>query len=231
MNVTARDTWFEQMWQFVRPALPPAPASVVEIGCGRFGGLVPRLKAAGYDAVGVDPNAPEEPGYEHVEFEQYRVPSPVGAVVACVSLHHVADLDVALDAVVAALKPGGAVVVVEWASERFDERTARWCFDHLAALDPEDLEENGTWLHRARDSFAESGLSWDAYLRAWAGEEGLHRGDQVVRGLDARFERVSCATGPYFFAELDGVSFDDEQAAIDIGLLEPGGISYAGRTR
>lgn len=52
-----RDTWFDQMWQFIGPALPPAPASVLEIGCGRFGGFVPRLRAAGYDAVGVDPNA------------------------------------------------------------------------------------------------------------------------------------------------------------------------------
>ena len=219
------------MWQFVRPALPPAPASVLEVGCGRFGGFVPRLTAAGYDAVGVDPNAPEEPGYERVEFEQYRVASPVGAVVACVSLHHVADLDVALDAIGAAVVPGGAVVIIEWASERFDERTARWCFDHLAALEPDEVEEKGTWLHRARDAFAESGLSWDAYVAAWAEEEGLHRGEKVVSGLDARFSRLSCVTGPYFFAELDGVSFGDEQAAIDAGLLEPVCIRYVARAR
>jgi hypothetical protein len=121
------------------------------------------------------------------------------------------------------------VVIIEWASERFGERTARWCFGHLAALEPEELEEHGTWLHHARDAFAGSGLSWDAYLRAWVEEEGMHRGDQVVRGLDARFSRVSCVTGPYFFAELDGVSFGDEQAAIDAGLLEPVGIRYVGR--
>ena len=221
-----RDTWFEQMWQFIRPELPPAPALAVEIGCGRFGGFVPRLKAAGYEAVGVDPNAPEEPGYERAEFEQYQVPSPVAAVVACVSLHHVADLDVALDAIAAAVVPGGAVVIIEWASERFDERTARWCFGHLG---PAGTEEDATWLHHARDAFAESGRSWDEYLREWAQEEKLHRGEQVVSGLDARFSRVSCVTGPYFFAELDGVSFGDEQAAIDAGLLEPVGIRYVGR--
>lgn len=226
-----RDTWFDQMWQFIGPALPPAPASVMEIGCGRFGGFVPRLRAAGYDAVGVDPNAPEEAGYERVEFEQYRVPSPVGAVVACVSLHHVADLDVALDAIATAVAPGGTVAIIEWASERFDERTARWCFGHLAAISPSELEEKGTWLHHAREGFAESGLSWDGYLGAWKQEEGLHRGEQVVRGLDQRFSRVSCVTGPYFFAELDGVSFGDEQAAIDAGLLEPVGIRYVGRAR
>jgi hypothetical protein len=29
------------------------------------------------------------------------------------------------------LVPGGVLVVVEWAWERFDEATARWCFARL----------------------------------------------------------------------------------------------------
>jgi hypothetical protein len=56
----------------------------------------------------------------------------VECVMACTSLHHVADLDDVLDRVGAVLVPGGAVVVVEWAWERFDEATARWCFARLA---------------------------------------------------------------------------------------------------
>ena len=54
---------------------------------------------------------------------------------ACTSLHHVADLGDVLDGVGAALAPDGALVVVEWAWERFDEATARWCFARLAPPD------------------------------------------------------------------------------------------------
>jgi SAM-dependent methyltransferase len=225
------------MWRFVQPALPPAPAAILEIGCGRSGGFVPRLVAAGYDAVGVDPEAPDGPGYEQREFEQYQVPKPVAAVVACTSLHHVGDLDDVLDRVAAALAPGGAVVIIEWAWERFDEQTARWCFDRLAELASDSDSDSGSgldsgsddergWLHTHRDQYRASGLSWDAYHAGWAMEEGLHRGERIVDALDARFTRRSYETGPYFFADLDGVTFEDEQAAIDTGLIRPTGIRY-----
>src|ERR1039457_100832 len=69
--------------------------------------------------------------YCRVEFERYDLPQPAGAIVACTSLHHVADLGAVLDLVDAALVPGGLLVVVEWARERFDEATARWCFIRL----------------------------------------------------------------------------------------------------
>lgn len=57
-------------WSFVRDHLPPAPAHVVEIGCGPFGGFVPRLLSHGYGAAGVDPEAPEGPPYHRMVFEK-----------------------------------------------------------------------------------------------------------------------------------------------------------------
>src|SRR5690242_15603534 len=47
-------------WPFVAANLPSAPASVLEIGCGPLGGFVPAMNRAGYDAIGVDPEAPEQ---------------------------------------------------------------------------------------------------------------------------------------------------------------------------
>jgi SAM-dependent methyltransferase len=224
------DEWFARMWDFVEPALPPAGAAVIEIGCGKLGGFVPRLRAAGYDAIGVDPNAPEEPGYQRVEFERYQPPDPAGAIIACTSLHHVSDLDIALDHVAATLAPGAPLIVIEMGWERFDEATARWCFDHLAPVtDPESDE--ASWLHHHRAEFIASGLAWEDYQRAWATGEGLHQGARIVRGLDARFARVSCQDGPYFFAELDGVTFADEQAAIDAGQITAVGIRYLATRR
>jgi SAM-dependent methyltransferase len=227
-RMTAGGRWLASVWPFVRAQLPPAPAGVLEIGCGPLGGFVPALLGGGYEAVGVDPEAPEGPAYRRVEFERYEPPRPLDCVVASTSLHHVADLDEVLDRVVATLVPGGTLVVVEWAWERFDEATARWCFDRLAP--PEPGAEPG-WLHRHRDRWSASGQPWEAAVRAWAQAEGLHAGHEIVAGLDTRFDRRSCVEGPYFFADLDGVGEAEEQAAIDAGQVRATGIRYVGRRR
>jgi SAM-dependent methyltransferase len=226
--MTPDERWLAAAWSFVQTQLPSAPATVLEIGCGPLGGFVPRLLRGGYDAVGVDPEAPQASGYHRVEFEQYELPQPVDCVVASTSLHHVADLDEVLDRVETTLVPGGVLVVAEWAWERVDEATARWCFERLAP--PAPPAESG-WVHRRRDEWAASGQPWDAYCRSWATAEGLHTGRQIVRGLDARFERRLCVSGPYFFADLAGTTEADEQAAIDAGRIQATGIRYAGRVR
>jgi SAM-dependent methyltransferase len=225
--VTPDERWLAVVWPFVRASLPPAPAQVVEIGCGPLGGFVPRLESAGYEAIGVDPEAPQGPAYRQVEFERYDLPGQVDAIVACTSLHHVADLGTALDLIDAALVPGGIAVVVEWARERFDEATARWCFARL----PPATGDHPGWLNHRQAEWRESGQSWDAYLRSWEQAEGLHAGQAILDELDARFDSRLATYGPYFFPELDGISEADEQAAIDRGLIQANRIQYAGRRR
>jgi SAM-dependent methyltransferase len=223
-RMTPDDPWLAAVWPFVRDQLPPAPATVLEVGCGKLGGFVPALLDGGYDAVGVDLEAPEGPGYHQVEFEWYQPSRPVDCVVASLSLHHVADLDEVLDRLGAVLVPGGVLVVVEWAWERFDEATARWCFARLASPNPG--AEPG-WLHKAQERWAASGQPWDDFLGAWATGEGLHPGEDIVRGLDSRFDRQLNVEGPYFFPDLADTSEGQEQAAIDAGLIRAGGIRYA----
>ena len=213
------------MWPFVRGWLPASPAAVVEIGCGPLGGFVPMLRSAGYGASGVDPEAPEGPWYHRVEFERHELAGPAGAVVACASLHHVADVGEVLGRAGAALADGGMLVVVEWAWERFDAATARWCFDRL----PEPAEHS--WLRHRYDEWRGSGLPWESYLQSWAAAEGLHTGADIVRELDARFDRQFLGYGPFFFSDLAGVSEASEQAAIDAGEVQASRIAYAGRRR
>jgi SAM-dependent methyltransferase len=222
--MTPDDRWLTAVWPFVRGQMPPAPATVLEVGCGPLGGVVPALLDGGYDAVGVDPEAPEGSNYQQVEVERYDPPRPVECVVASTSLHHVADLDEVLDRLEGLLVPGGVLVVVEWASERFDEATARWCF---ARLTPPAPRVEAGWLHKHQERWRASGQPWDDYCRAWAEQEGLHPGEEIVRGLDARFDRQFHAEGPYFFADLATTSEAEEQAAINAGLIQAGGIRYA----
>lgn len=224
--MTPDEKWVAAVWPFVRAWLPSPPAVVVEIGCGPLGGFVPMLRAAGYGAAGVDPEAPEGSWYHRIEFERYEMPEPAQAVVASTSLHHVADVGEVLNLVSAALAAEGSLIVVEWARERFDEATARWCFDRLPSP-----SEDHNWLRERRDQWRASGLPWDDYSQAWADQEGLHAGQGIVRELDQRFAPQFLAYGPYFFPGLAGTSESDEQAAIDAGEIQANRIAYAGRRR
>jgi SAM-dependent methyltransferase len=206
--MTSGERWLAALWPVLQQHLPGPPASVLDLGCGPLGGFVPMLRAAGYDAVGIDPKAPEEAHYQRVEFERADL-QPVDAVVASTSLHHVADPADVIDHVMGTLAPGGTVVVFEWASERFDEPTARWCSERLGT--------NESWL---------DGLLEDP--RGWLEREGLHGGDMLVRLLDERLERRALTYGPYFFADLPETTEADEQAAIDAGQIQASRIDYVG---
>jgi SAM-dependent methyltransferase len=222
--VAERERWLDALWPFVRSWLPTAPARVIEIGCGSLGGFVPRLEQAGYEATGIDPKAPQGPSYRQAEFEDSGISGPVDAIVASLSLHHVPDLGGVLDLVHGMLAPGGVAVIVEWARERFDEATALWCFDRL----PEPGDDP-SWLDGQRAEWRVSGLAWEDWLLSWAQAEKLHTGQDILNGLDGRFDREALGYGPYFFADLAATSEADEQAAIDAGLIQANRILYAGR--
>src|SRR5262245_28302883 len=99
---------------FVLRHLPPAPARVLEIGCGPVGDLTYTLAAAGYDLVAVDPVAPAGPLFRGIPFEDFDEPGRFDAVVASLSMHHIADLTRTAAAIVDRLVPGGKLILEEW---------------------------------------------------------------------------------------------------------------------
>ena len=220
--MTPRERWLATLSPLVRAYLPAPPARVVDIGCGPLGGFVPMLLSNGYEAVGIDPQAPEEAHFQRIEFERAEIPRQVDAVVASTSLHHVADPAQVIDRIATTLTNGGAVIVVEWAWEKFDEQTAEWCFKRLGQND------DAGWLHRRRDEWLTSGNDWPSYLRDWAKRDGLHRGDVLIRLLEERFERRLLTRGPYFFPDLFDTTDAEEQSAIDAGDIQPTRIDYVG---
>jgi SAM-dependent methyltransferase len=226
--VTLDDPWLASAWSFVSCHVPAPQASVLEIGCGSRGGFIPELIRLGYGAVGVDPNAPEGPAYRRVKFEDADVAQPVDAVVACTALHHVSDLDQIVDRIATTLLPDGMLVVVEWAWERFDEATARWCFLRLG---PSDDEGHPGWLHRHHDRWQASGESWESFFQAWAADERLHPAERILDALDERFQPRVLTEGPYFFRDLHETSEADEQAAIDTGKIAASCLRYVATRR
>jgi SAM-dependent methyltransferase len=217
------ERWLAAVWPFVRDHAPPPPATVVEIGCGPLGGFVPMLRSAGYDAVGVDTEAPEGPDYHRTGIEEFAPPAAVDLVVASRSLHHVADLDNVADRLSGLLATGGTAIVLEWAWERFDESTAQWCFDHLPPAD-----DDPNWLHRRQEAWLESGRPWDTSLMEWAADDGLHAGSAVLAALEARLRTVASDLGAYYFPALAGVTEEDELAAIASARIQPNGIRFVG---
>ena len=85
---------------FASEQLPAPPARVLEVGCGQ-GELTTTLAVAGYDVLGIDPLAPQGERFRRILLEDLQPEDgPYDAVVASHSLHHIRDLDHALDRIV-----------------------------------------------------------------------------------------------------------------------------------
>src|SRR3954468_14800849 len=193
---------------FVLSSLPPPPARLLEVGCGA-GELARALDAAGYDVVAVDPRAPEGAIFRRVPLEQLADEGPFDVAVARYSLHHMHDLDAAVDRIAALLRPGGKVVVDEFGWDLVDAETAAWI------------------AQQTEGASAEAGLAEGRPER-----ERLHPYPELRRTLDARFDERSFAWQPYLHDCLGRPDLERaEQDAVARGAIRPIGFRYAGLRR
>jgi hypothetical protein len=198
-----------ELIEFVLSQLPAPPARVLEIGCGKDGGVTPALAVAGYDVLGVDPRAPEGPLFRQVTLEELEAES-YDAVVAARVLHHVADLDIAIDKLAAAAP---VLIVDEFAWERMDEPTIEWYEGQhrmlaLAGSKPPGPPDLAEWRREHAD---------------------LHPSSAVRAALNARYEERYVERRPYLYRWLGGpAAFALEQVLVDTGLIRALGLRYAG---
>jgi SAM-dependent methyltransferase len=204
--------------EFVLARLPEPPTRVLEVGCGD-GSLALALAEAGFDVVAVDPVAPEGEIFRRTTIEELDEPGPFVAVVASRSLHHLHDLDVALDRIVSLLEPGGTIVVDEFAPDRLDHDTLDWWYGQRRAL----AAARGT----------DSSESFEAFRARQAAEhEDLHGSATLRAALDARFEEREFSWEPYLWRELGGVATRElERTLIDAGAIQAVGYRFAGVRR
>ena len=202
--------------EFVSEQLPQAPARVLEVGCGH-GELARTLAAEGYEVTAIDPEAPEGFLFRRVTIDEFEEPGPFDAVVASRSLHHVEDLGGGLDKIAALLRPGGVVVVDEFAWDRLDEATSDWYYGQLRARAAAGQHE---------------GIppSLEACREEWKREHSdLHGFDALRRELGRRFEERYFAWAPYLYRYLGSATAAGlEQALIDAGAIQPVGFRYVG---
>ena len=193
---------------FVLKQLPPPPQRVLEVGCGRDGGLVELLAAAGYDVLGVDPHAPEGERFVRAEFQE--LDGEWDAVVAGRVLHHVNPLDEGLD-LLASFAP--LLVADEFAWDRIDRGAQDWYEGQHRMLRATGIEPNGP-----------------ADLDEWRERHpGLHPHVVLLAALRARYDERAFEWLPYLSRWLGGPSSESlEQTLIDAELIPAIGYRWAG---
>ena len=205
--------------EFAREHLPPPPARVLEVGCGQ-GALTTALAVAGYDALGIDPLAPQQDRFRRIRLEDVDDPNgSYDGIVAARSLHSIRDLAHAVDRIAALLAPAGVLVVDELAWNRIDEPTLDWLYGQRRAL---AAAGQGT----APDSPDSLRAEWEA------DHLGIHGYEALRRELDARFEMRAFAWTAFLHRLVGGVATEVlEQALIDAGAIQALGFRYAGIVR
>jgi SAM-dependent methyltransferase len=223
--------WQLRVEGFVLDRIGDPPARVLEIACGE-GDLAHVLDRAGHSVTAIDPRAPEGSIFRRVRIEEFSEPGGFDHVVAILSLHHVEDIGGALDKISGLLRAGGIFVVVEFAWDRIDGKTAEWA---LARLTGTYASGKHSWLERccrgrAHDGGDEVGhLHAEAHAARWASEEGLHSSGRRREEIGRRFAQRSFSWRPYLYPDLDhDTSEADELAAIEAGAINATSFCYVG---
>lgn len=188
---------------YVRAALPPTPARVLEVGAGR-GELAAALGAAGYDVLAIDP-AGHVPEVRRVALGDLDGPdASFDAAVAVLSLHHVDPLEDSCRRLGALVRPGGALVLDELDVARLDERAAGW------------------WLAQHRALGGEEHGDAAALLADMHGH--LHPVDRLRAALAPDFELGEPVRGPY----LHRWELHPELRGLEVELIASGRLPAVG---
>jgi SAM-dependent methyltransferase len=180
---------------FLARWLPPAPARILDAGCGR-GHLASALGRAGYAVTAVDSDpeavtAARALGLTATVADIARYEDdPFDAVLFSLSLHHVADLAGAVERARTLLRPGGILLVDEFAWERAGVETVSWFHDMDALLGGIGLLTTSTDGAAVSDPYAR-------WISRHRDEHRLHSGAAVVEAVAAAFDIRDVEWVPY----------------------------------
>ena len=185
---------------FVAAHASPAPARILEVGCGD-GALALRLQGVGHQVIAVDTSADAvaKARQRGVDARVAHWPNfeeaPFDVVVFTRSLHHIDPLPQAVGQAKKLLKERGKVLVEDFAFTEIEPLAAEWLYELLAVLDAARL------LLRDRDEFANQLLQHEGSLAAWhaAHDHHVHSAGAMLACLRDHFARVDVATAPYLY--------------------------------
>jgi SAM-dependent methyltransferase len=225
----------------------PRGAHVLEVGCGT-GELALLLGRVGFRVTALDcaDEAVRAARAKGVEVHAARWPDfeggPFDAVLFSRSLHHIDNLDAALDQARKLVAPTGLLLVEDFAREAFEQRSALWVCEGLQRCGRAGLLE-------PRDTFVADALAAgdaSAVVAAWRGRHGddLHPSLALEAAIRRAFGDVQATSVPYLYRYLAEALARNrrgflalrewlacEQAAIGDGTIEPVGRRYVARPR
>ncbi len=189
---------------FVEPALPEPCSRVLEVGCGE-GDLAWRLMDGGRTVVGLDTSAEAVAraralgvDARRVDWMDFRRGEPFDAVLFVRSLHHTADLPAAVAKAAAVLRPGGRVIVEDFAFAEVDAPTAEWIRGLLKVLQAAGrvAAPAGTQAFRL--------LGEGDALELWFEDHhDIHTAAAMESALARHFRILSRARAPYLYRYLE----------------------------
>ncbi|MGI9263783.1 MAG: class I SAM-dependent methyltransferase [Gammaproteobacteria bacterium] len=215
-----------------------APADILEIGCGEGHLLLP-LAERGYTVVGVEADLEivaraQANGIPVVlaTWPDYS-PTPADAIIFTRSLHHIEQLEPAVEAAAAALKPGGSLLVEEFAFDAPDQRTIEWFVEICRS------EAGLVLVDYGKDEVMKGLLSSRDPVEAWKAshDHDLHTIKAMTETVARHFETGDVFEVPYLYRYLASV-LPDEEEAVDFllhvrdeeaRLGETGEITLVGR--
>jgi SAM-dependent methyltransferase len=230
--------------------IPAAPTRILDVGCGH-GALSLALARLGHrvTAIDIDPEAIAAAATRGVtavqaDIAEYEA-APFDVVAFSFSLHHVENPAAALAGARRLLRPGGTLIVDEFAWERADRAAAAWFYDMAAVLAAAGVLVGHS--HTAQSGGPPGADALDPlafWVQRHRDEHGQHTGAAMVEAVDAHFEISHETLTPYLHRYLAGRLNDTvagrraldtlrriEQLRIAAGLLPAVGLRLLAQPR
>ncbi len=221
VDMTPLELDTDDVLAFVVAALPPSPATVLEVGAGD-GRLAAKLVERGHvvTAIDLDADAVAAARARGVDARRADVLSfeggPFDAVLYTRSFHHVWPLEDAVARSRALVAAGGVLVLDELAHDAIDLPSAAWFYDVQALLEETGAlapDERGQHRHaghhhpHAHHGHPQASAPRNP-LERWrdrhgdAHEHPLHGGQAMLEALASAFELTPVERGPYLYRYL-----------------------------
>lgn len=211
---------------FVRAALPEPCHNLLEVGCGS-GELAQMLRRDGFEVIAIDsdPDAVAEARKRDVDARLMEWPGELAqrfnAILFTRSLHHIHDLEGALDAAMARLRRGGRMIVEDFRAEGASDSARTWFAGQCRLLHSSGALREGFDLAAILDRAAPN-----------AHEHELHSSDAIRSALAGR-GGVEEPDAAYFFRYLEPefVASEAAQAFLDqeLSLISSGTLDALGK--
>jgi SAM-dependent methyltransferase len=205
--------------RFLLSYVPPG-ATILEVGCGD-GEVAFELATKGYRVTGLDSELERIAKASLLGVNAKVAAWPkfnhelVDAIAFTRSLHHIDPLDKAVEKARELLKPGGLLLIEDFAFGETDERTVRWFLDILRS------DQSKLHVVPVEEAFVTKLLSAEDPVKAWHDNHNpaLHPIAAITAAVLEHFEILQSGSVPYLYRYLVPVLPETKAAATFVAQI------------